>query len=225
MTYSKERIKLSNQFIRLLVLLHCGVGKDWAGPFSPPPPHKMFWSFFLSFSLLEYTTLSLYLNTYEWSIPMRESSFQTNKFIGNCGVGKDWAGPFFPPSKIFRSFDWTLSFSVYVTLSLYLNTYEWPFPKRESSFQTKQFICTATLWGGERVSLLVIPPPKCSNLCIFLSELILPNSGMGKDWADFPSTHLNNHFKLKTYSFCVLIDLPFIIKSFCTRCTFVLCWG
>ena len=77
----------------------------------------------------------------------------------HCWVGKDWAGPFFPPSKIFSSFCWSVSLSVYVTLSLYLNTYEWPIPKRESSFQTKHFICTATLWGGERLGRPILSPP------------------------------------------------------------------
>ena len=28
--------------------------------------------------------------------------------------------------------------------------------------------------------------------------------GWGKDWADFPLTHSNNHFELRTYSFCFL---------------------
>ena len=91
----------------------------------------------------------------------------------HCWVGKDWAGPFFPPSKNFWSFYWLVSLSVYVTLSLYLNTYEWQIPKRESSFQTKHFICTATLWGGERLGWPILsplpPPPKCSDLSIYLS--------------------------------------------------------
>ena len=33
---------------------------------------------------------------------------------------------------------------------------------------------------------------------------ILPNSWLGKDWVDFPLTHSNNHFELRTYSFCFL---------------------
>ena len=41
-------------------------------------------------------------------------------------------------------------------------------------------------------------------LYFILSELILPNSGLGKGWADFPLTHSNNHFELRTYSFCFL---------------------
>ena len=48
----------------LLVLLHCRVGKDWGGPIFPPS--KMFLSFYLSFSLLDYVTLWLYLNNFEW---------------------------------------------------------------------------------------------------------------------------------------------------------------
>ena len=80
-------------------------------------------------------------------MPNRESSFQTNKFIRNCREGKDWAGPFFPPSLIFRSFYWLFSLSVYVTLSLYLNIYERPIPKRESSFQSNKIIGTSTLLG------------------------------------------------------------------------------
>ena len=182
----------------------------------------------------------------------------------HCWVGKDWAGPFFPPLQnlqIFLLISYNCSLSVYVTLSLYLNTYEWQIPKRESSFQTKHFNCTATLWGGERLGRPILSPPppppppltppKCSDLCIYLSvfqlmlffnciwrlmndsfqrdnqifkpksllvislqsvptfvfylsELILSNSGLGKDWVDFPLTHSNNHFELRAYSVCFL---------------------
>ena len=62
-------LKRENQVFKpniLFVLLHCGVGKDWAGPFFPPPPSKMFWSFYLSFSLSVNVILLLYLKTYEW---------------------------------------------------------------------------------------------------------------------------------------------------------------
>ena len=99
LTFMKDLYQSENQVFnptRLLVLLHCGVGKDWAGPFFPPS--KMFRSFYLSSKLLDYVILLLYLTS------SRESSFQTNKFIPNCRVGKDWAGPFFPPSLILGSF-------------------------------------------------------------------------------------------------------------------------
>ena len=53
-------------------------------------------------------------------------------------------------------------------------------------------------------SLLVISLQSVPTFLFYLSELILPNSGLGKDWADFPLTHSNNHFELRTYSFCFL---------------------
>ena len=53
-------------------------------------------------------------------------------------------------------------------------------------------------------SLLVISLQSVPTFVFHLSELILPNSGLGKDWVDFPLTHSNNHFELRTYSFCFL---------------------
>ena len=53
-------------------------------------------------------------------------------------------------------------------------------------------------------SLLVISLQSVPTFVFYLSELILPNSGLGKDWVDFPLTHSNNHFELRTYSFCFL---------------------
>ena len=53
-------------------------------------------------------------------------------------------------------------------------------------------------------SLLVISLQSVPTFVFYLSELILPNSGLGKGWADFPLTHSNNHFELRTYSFCFL---------------------
>ena len=53
-------------------------------------------------------------------------------------------------------------------------------------------------------SLLVISLQSVPTFVFYLSELILPNSGLGKDCVDFPLTHSNNHFELRTYSFCFL---------------------
>ena len=41
LTLMNDLFQRENQVFKpnsLFVLLHCGVGKDWAGPFSPPPP-------------------------------------------------------------------------------------------------------------------------------------------------------------------------------------------
>ena len=47
-------------------------------------------------------------------------------------------------------------------------------------------------------SLLVISLQSVPTFVFYLSELILPNSGLGKDWVDFPLTHSNNHFELRS---------------------------
>ena len=106
----------------------------------------------------------------------------------HCGVGKDWAGPFFPPPLqnvliflfIFQSFSlcfWKLM---------------------NDSFQGDNQIFKPK-------SLLVIFLQSVPTFVFYLSELILPNSGLGKGWADFPLTHSNNHFELRTYSFCFFV--------------------
>ena len=64
LTFMKDLYQSENQVFNptiLLVLLHCGVGKDWAGQFFPPS--KMFESFYLSSRLLDYVILLLYLNS------------------------------------------------------------------------------------------------------------------------------------------------------------------
>ena len=64
LTFMKDLYQSENQVFnptRLLVLLHCWVGKEWAGPFFPPS--KMLGSFYLSSRLLDYDILLLYLNS------------------------------------------------------------------------------------------------------------------------------------------------------------------
>ena len=116
-------------------------------------------SFFLSFCLLDYVALSWHLNTYEWPVSKRETSFQTKQFICTATL-------FLSPSKMFRSFYLSFSLSVYVTLWLYLNNFERPIPKRESSFQTEQFFFTPTLWCWERLGRPILSP--LQNVSIFL---------------------------------------------------------
>ena len=179
LTFMKELYQSENQVFnptRLLVLLNCWVGKDWAGPFFPPS--KMLGSFYLSSRLLDYVILLLYLNSLDlyqaenqvfkptslfeivgWgktgpahSFPPPSLIFRSSidRFVFrfmllfhsiltfmkdlyqsenqvfnptrllvilNCGVGKDWTGPFFPfPSIMLGSFNLLFSLSVYVTL-------------------------------------------------------------------------------------------------------------
>ena len=150
----------------LLVLLHWGVGKDWAGPFFPSS--KMYWSIYLYLSILNYAALSLHLNTNVWPVQKRESSFQTTSILVllHCQVGKDWAGPIFPPSKIFLSF--YLSFQSFgLCNSLNVSKQLWPIPKWELSFLSYKFIGTSTLWGGGKTGPAHSPPPPLHKTWIF----------------------------------------------------------
>ena len=125
LTFMKDLYQSENQVFnptRLLVILHCWVGKDWAGPFFPPPK-----SFDLSIDQLVFQLMLLfhYILTLMNDQFQRENQvFKPNIFfvLLHCGVGKDWAGPFFPPPPplqnvliflfIFQSFSLCYSFTV-----------------------------------------------------------------------------------------------------------------
>ena len=149
---------------RLLVIV--GWGKT--GPAHSFPPPK---SFDLSIDQLVFRFMLLFhciLTLMNDRFQRENQVFKPNILfvLLHCGVGKDWAGPFFPPPPP-------------------------PPPQRDNQiFKPK--------------SLLVISLQSVPTFVFYLSELILPNSGLGKDWADFPLTHSNNHFELRTSSFCFL---------------------
>ena len=125
-----KRDQVLNQLVNWYFYI-VGWGKTGPAHSFPPPKCSDLSIYPLDFWIMLFFCCIWTLLTYQ---PSRESSFQTNKFIRNCRVGTDWASPFFPPSLIFRSFYWSFRLSVYVTLSLYLNIYVRPIPKRESSF-------------------------------------------------------------------------------------------
>ena len=94
-----DRFQRENQVFKpniLFVLLHCGVGKDWAGPFFPPS--KMLGSFFLSSRLLDYVILLLYLNSLDLYQAENQSFKPTSLFV-IVGWGKTGPAHSFPPPK------------------------------------------------------------------------------------------------------------------------------
>ena len=138
-----------------MVLLHCGVGKNWAGPFFPPS--KMLWSFYLSSRLLDYVILLLYLNSLDL-YQAENQVFKPTLLFVIVGWGK--TGPAHSSPLLNLSiFYWSFRLSVYVTLSLYFNIYERPIPKWKSSFQSNKIIGTSTLLGGERLGRPILSPP------------------------------------------------------------------
>ena len=115
-TFMKDLYQSENQVFnptRLLVLLHCWVGKTGPAHSFPLPKsfdlsidQLVFW-----FMLLFHCILTLMNNRFQrW--------FQVFKpnilfVLLHCGVGKDWAGPFFPPPPPPKCSDLSIYLSVF----------------------------------------------------------------------------------------------------------------
>ena len=86
----------------LFVLLHCGVGKDWVGPFFPPS--KMSQSFFLSFQSFGLCN-SLNVSKHFWmtnsKVRIKFSNQQVYWYFYIVGWGKTGPAHSFPPPKCF----------------------------------------------------------------------------------------------------------------------------
>ena len=119
LTYTKQRIMFfqTNKFIR-----NCRVGKDWASPFFPLS--LIFRSsidcFVFRFMLLFHSILTFMKDLYQ----SENQVFNPTRLLVllHCGVGNDWAGPFYPPSKMFGSFYLSSRLLDYVILLLYRNS-------------------------------------------------------------------------------------------------------
>ena len=97
LTLMNDRFQRENQVFKpniLFVLLHCGVGKNWAGPFFPPS--KMLGSFYLSSRLLDYVILLLYLNSLDL-YQAENQVFKPTSLIVIVGWGKTGPAHSFPP--------------------------------------------------------------------------------------------------------------------------------
>ena len=144
------------------------MGKDWAGPFFSPLLNLsiFYWSFCFRFMLLFHSILAFMKDLYQ----IENQVFNPTRLLVllHCWVGKERAGPFFPPPPLIMlwSFNLLVSLSVYVTLWLYLNNFEWPIPKRDQVFLTNKLIGTSTLWGGEKLGRPILSP--LQNVRIFL---------------------------------------------------------
>ena len=130
-----------------------------------PPPKSSYLSIYL-FSLLDYATLWMYLNNFKWPIPKWELCFQSYKFIGTSSLwggerlGRPILSPPPPPSIILGSFNLLFSLSVYVTLWLYLNNFEWPIPKRDQVFKPTRLLVLLHCGVGKNWAGPFFPPSK-----------------------------------------------------------------
>ena len=140
------------------------MGKNWAGPFFPPS--KMLGSFYLSSRLLDYVILLLYLNTLDL-YQAENQVFQTNTFICNCRVGKDWAGPFFPPSLIFRSSIDRFVFRFMLLFHSILTFMKDLYQSENQVFNPTRLLVLLHCWVGKDWAGQFFPPPPLHNAWIF----------------------------------------------------------
>ena len=153
------------------------MGKDWAGPFFPPS--LIFRSsidhFVFRFMLLFHSILTFMKDLYQSENQVFNPIILL--VLLHCGVGKDWAGPFFPPSKILGSFYLSSRLLDYVILLLYLNSLNLYQAENQVFKPTSLFVIVG--WGkngsaGERLGRPVLSP--LLNLWIVL--LIIPSFGL-----------------------------------------------
>ena len=196
-----------------MFLLNSGVGKDWASPFSPPPPPPPLGSnlsIYLSVLGLNYSYTE---SEHSWLTYLKEKfklQALSQMILLNRGVGKDWAGPFFPPSPPPKCYFLSIYLYVYTTISLYLSSNDyWNMSRRNPSFLIANFTkCLANWffiivgWGKTRPAHS-FPPSLFFNLSIYLSvfwfKLLL-----NRIWTlimDFPK----EKFKLKHLANCMFL--------------------
>ena len=162
LTFMKELYQSENQVFnptRLLVLLHCWVGKEWAGPFFPP--YKIFRSFYWSVTIVVFRFMLLFhciLTLMNDRFQRENQVFKPNILfvLLHCGVGKDWAGPFFPPSKMLGSFYLSSRLLDYDILLLYLNSLDLYQVENQVFMPTRLFVI---VWWGKTGPAHSFPPP------------------------------------------------------------------
>ena len=132
------------------MLLHCGVGENWAGPFFPPS--KMLGSFYISSRLLDYVILLLYLN----SLDLYQAENQVFKPTSLLG----WAGPFFPPSLIFRSSIDRFVFRFMLLFHSILTFMKELYQSENQVFNPTRLLVLLHCWVGKEWAGPFFPPSK-----------------------------------------------------------------
>ena len=121
------------------------MGKDWAGPFFPPS--LIFRSsidrFVFRILLLFHSILTFMKDLYQ----SENQVFNPTRLLVllHFWVGKEWAGPFFPPSKMLGSFYLSSRLLDYDILLLYLNSLDLYQVENQVFMQTRLFVIVG--WG------------------------------------------------------------------------------
>ena len=151
----QREIKFLNQQVNWYFYI-AGWGKTGPAHSFPPPKCSDLSIYPLDFLIMLFFCCIITLLI----IPSRESSFQTNKFIRNCRVGKDWAGPFFPPSLIFRSSIDRFVFQFMLLFHSILSFMKDLFQSENQVFNPKRLLVLLHCWVGKDWAGPFFPPSK-----------------------------------------------------------------
>ena len=87
----------------------------------------------------------------------------------HCGAGKDWAGPFFPPSLILDLSIDCLVFRFMLLSHCILIFMKDLFQSENQVFNPTRLLVFLHCWVGKTAPAHSFPPPKCIDLYIYLS--------------------------------------------------------
>ena len=151
----QREIKFLNQQVNWYFYI---VGRGKTGPAHSFPPPKC-WD--LSIYPLDFWIIcySFAVSELSWLIPSRESSFQTNIFICNCRVGKDWASPFLPPALIFRSSIDRFVFRFMLLFHSILTFIKDLYQSENQDFNPTRLLVLLHCWLGKEWAGPFFPPP------------------------------------------------------------------
>ena len=158
LTFMKDLYQSENQVFnptRLLVLLHCWVGKNWAGPFFPPS--KMLGSFYLSSRLLDYVILLLYLNSLDL-YQAENQVFKPTSLFEIVGWGKTGPAHSFPVlnlSIIYWSFSFRLMLLFHSILTFMKDLYQ----SENQVFNPTRLFVLLHCWVGKEWAGPFFPSP------------------------------------------------------------------
>ena len=134
-----------------------GWGKTGPAHSFPPPKCWDLSIYPLDFWII--VILLLYLNSLDL-YQAENQVFQTNTFICNCRVGKDWAGPFYtPPSLILRSSIDRFVFRFMLLFHSILTFMKDLYQSENQVFNPTRLLVLLHCWVGKDWAGQFFPPP------------------------------------------------------------------
>ena len=190
LTYLKEKFKL--QSFSQMILLNRGWGKTCPAHSFPPLLFsnlsiflsvfrfnlllQCIWTLIIVLSLGEIQVKKAFNHMFPLNSRVGKLSLLSYKFIGTSTLwggerlGRPILSPPPPPSIMLGSFNLLFSLSVYVTLWLYLNNFEWPIPKRDQVVKPTRLLVLLRCGVGKDWAGPFFPPLQNVLIYIFIFQ-------------------------------------------------------